>query len=640
PDLLASSSEVQVQRGVGPALYGAASLGGSVNVETGSFSATPAFSVTTSAGSFGTRRVSVAGATPAGASGWQLDGRYSRIETDGYRDQSWSRLWSYEISARRSTATQQWTAHLFGGPENTHLAYLGTPPEYLDGSVTGNVGQDRRWNALSYPGEQDHYFEPHYELVHSWAPSDRLALTQTFFYFDGSGYYDEQRDDQALTDYHVSPWTTTDSTLLSRDHYALNSSGFFTRDSLGRVTVVNADIVRRRYVANQHFGWVPRLRIGNGASQLTVGGEARFHDGHHLGTLVSGSGLPEGISADQPYYDFRARTFSAGLFVREQWDVRSSLRLTGDLAWRHQAYDVLDDKFDGIHFTQTYDLGLPRIGLQWQPDRRWSVFASWAYAAREPALRDLYDGESPGALPLYRVVDVAAGIYQDPLIRPEHVLQEELGAQWRGRGAAASADLYRMDFHDEIVDAGQYNTDLGYPILGNAAQSVHQGLELAANAARRFGAVRGELAGNATLSDNHFVHYTEVWGPSASDDIVDDGHAEGFSPATMANLTARASWAGYSAALETQSVGRIYVDNSETGYDSIAPHTVENLELSARRVIGGANAELSLRILNLGDLRYDTDGYVDVDPFDASRMVPWLTPAATRNWLASVKVAW
>jgi len=35
PDLLASTSQVEVQRGVGSALYGAASVGGSVNVETG-----------------------------------------------------------------------------------------------------------------------------------------------------------------------------------------------------------------------------------------------------------------------------------------------------------------------------------------------------------------------------------------------------------------------------------------------------------------------------------------------------------------------------------------------------------------------------------------------------------------------------
>src|SRR5204862_3974005 len=41
PDLLASTSEGEVQRGVGSALYGAASLGGSVNLTTAPFSDAP-----------------------------------------------------------------------------------------------------------------------------------------------------------------------------------------------------------------------------------------------------------------------------------------------------------------------------------------------------------------------------------------------------------------------------------------------------------------------------------------------------------------------------------------------------------------------------------------------------------------------
>src|SRR5207244_13514452 len=52
PDLLSSTSEAQVQRGVGAALYGAASLGGSVDLETAPFSETPATTASVSYGSF------------------------------------------------------------------------------------------------------------------------------------------------------------------------------------------------------------------------------------------------------------------------------------------------------------------------------------------------------------------------------------------------------------------------------------------------------------------------------------------------------------------------------------------------------------------------------------------------------------
>src|ERR1041385_2281266 len=98
PDLLSSTSELRIQRGVGPALYGAAALGGSVNVETAPFGSTPGMSATIGGGSFSTRRLVLEGDSGPLASGWNLYGRYARVETDGYREQSWSRLWSYTLA--------------------------------------------------------------------------------------------------------------------------------------------------------------------------------------------------------------------------------------------------------------------------------------------------------------------------------------------------------------------------------------------------------------------------------------------------------------------------------------------------------------------------------------------------------------
>ena len=638
PDLLASASEVQVQRGVGPALYGSAALGGSVNVESGGLEARPRFAVTTSGGSFGTRRLNLEGATTTLANDWQLSGRYSRIETDGYRDQSWSKLWSYSFSAERRSLTQRWRLNAYGGPENTHLAYLGVAPEYLDGQVTGNAGADRRYNPITYPGEQDHYFEPHYELIHSWAPTGSLSVSQTFFWFDGSGYYDERRTAQSLTDYRLSPWATTDSTLYPRSYYQLDANGHFVRDAQGRAIVQAADLVRRRDIVNRHFGWIPRAKLQHDRGELTLGGELRFHDGHHVGTVISGDGLPPGTPPDAPYYDYHPRTLAAGLFAREAWDARADVRVTADLAWRHQGYQMRDDRLDGIRFDQAYDFALPRVGVDWKPSPRWTAFASWALGQREPAFRDLYDGEGAGNLPLYRVVNVAAGVFQDPLIRPEHVQHVEVGAEWRGHDASLAANLYRMDFRDELVDAGQFNTDLGYPVLGNAARSVHQGVELAGHGARVAGAVRLELDANASFADNHFVSYTEHDGPTAAGDVVYDGRPIGFSPANMANVGTRATWRGLSASLAAQYAGRIYVDNTGTAANSIAPRTVLNAVLAATREVGGANVEASLRVFNLGDVLYSTGGYMDYDSH--GNLVPTLTPAATRNWLAGVRVAW
>jgi iron complex outermembrane receptor protein len=241
------------------------------------------------------------------------------------------------------------------------------------------------------------------------------------------------------------------------------------------------------------------------------------------------------------------------------------------------------------------------VALSWQRSASWSAFASYAYASREPALRDLYDGETVGNVPLYGHIDQVAGVYDDPLVRPEHVNDYELGGSWHAGTASLTANLFHMDFRDELVFAGQFDTDLGYPITGNAARSVHQGVELAGAISRR----------------------------------LDRG---GFSPERMANAGARASWKGVSARVEAQYAGRVFVDNTGTDLNSIAPHTVWNGAVSAAGHVAGARTTLTLRGFNLGDLRYATTGYMDFDSHGA--LVPTLMPAATRSFLLEARVDW
>lgn len=638
PDLLASTSSLQLQRGVGSALYGAASVGGSVDLELDPFTPAPTTVATVAYGSWETKRVALEMASGPLRGGWDLYGRYSRIESFGYRDDSWSRLWSYSFAARRTFGRQSVRVNLFGGPEETHLAYLGVPAAYLDGAITGNRDRDRRFNPITYPDERDHYFEPHYELVHSWDPRPGLTLSQTLFYFDGRGYYDEQRFGRSLANYRLSPWTTTDSTLAPRDYYLQDAAGNLVQDANGRFTVERFDLVRRRTVVNRHYGWIPRLRIAHPGGALIVGGELRAHDGRHFGEIVSGDGLPPGTPPNHVYYDYHPRTLSAGLFAREEWDAAPELRVTADLAWRHQGYQMRGDRFDGVRFDQHYDFALPRLGLTWSPRAGVSAFASWSYAEREPAFRDLYDAEGPGSVPLYRTVDVANGVYRDPLITPERVNDWELGGSWRGSGVSATANLFRMDFRDELVYAGQFDTDLGYPILGNAARSVHQGVELAARGERRVAPGLGlSLEANATLSDNHFVDYREVYGTSPGDTVRYDGNAIGFFPAIMVNASVRAAWRAASLGLEAHHAGRIYLDNTQSIAASIGPRTTLDVVAGWRfATAGGSSAEVSLRVANALDDHYATGGYMDYDASGA--LVPQFIPAATRNLLGQVRV--
>src|ERR1043166_2555014 len=180
---------------------------------------------------------------------------------------------AYEIPKR------DWSSDVCSS--DLHLAYLGIPPEYFSGAITGNADHDRRFNPLTYDGERDHFFEPHYELIHAWAPSRALTLTQTLFWFDGRGYYDERRTGVPLSDYRLPGIATTDTTLYPRGDYDQDTTGVLVRDAQGRATLVRFDVTRRREVVDRAYGWLPRARVAHAGGALTVGGERRFHGGRH-----------------------------------------------------------------------------------------------------------------------------------------------------------------------------------------------------------------------------------------------------------------------------------------------------------------------------------------------------------------------
>jgi iron complex outermembrane receptor protein len=618
PDLLASTTEAQVQRGVGSAMYGGASVGGSVDLELVPFSDAPSSHASVEYGAWNTKRLMVETNSGRVGSGWNFYGRYSRVETDGYREQSWSRLWSYTFSARRVFADHALRLTFFGGPENTHLAYKGASAEEL--------AMDRTYNPLTYSGEQDHFFEPHYELVHTWTPRKGLAISQTLFWFDGAGYYDEWEPGSALADYRLSPWETMDTTLVDRSYYRQGNAGALARDSLtGMAIVEKADLVRRRWVSNHHYGWVPRLRLEHADGTLTLGGELRAHDGHHWGEVIWGSALTPGAAPNLVYYDYHPRTLSGAVFAREEWRPAPRLLMTADLAWRHQSYHMPSDPYDHVTLDQGYDFVLPRLGLTVTPRAGTTMFAAWSASEREPAFRNLFDAEHAGSQPLF--------VNGEPLLKPEKVSDFEAGASWHSTWAALTANLFRMDFRDELVDY-QFNSDFNTWITMNAARSTHQGLELTG---RVQGAPRPELKlsldGNATLSDNHFVRFTES--VDVGYEVNHDGKTIGFFPGRVANLSGRASWRAATLGLDAQYAGRMFLDNGEEA--SIAPHTrVDALAGYRFRTGTSSTAEATVRVTNLFDAHYLAGGYWDYD--SAGNYVPLFIPAATRGWIGQVSV--
>src|SRR5258706_6897820 len=155
PDLVSSAQDVQVQRGVGSALYGASGVGGSVNLETVSIPPERRISIQAGSGSYDTKRLSLQYESGLLDNRYALAGRYSRIESQGYRELSWSRLWSYYFTAARIDPSVTTRLNFYGGPERLHLAYFAVDRSFLDGQITGDPKADRRLNPLNWGNETD-----------------------------------------------------------------------------------------------------------------------------------------------------------------------------------------------------------------------------------------------------------------------------------------------------------------------------------------------------------------------------------------------------------------------------------------------------------------------------------------------------
>jgi iron complex outermembrane receptor protein len=92
-------------------------------------------------------------------------------------------------------------------------------------------------------------------------------------------------------------------------------------------------------------------------------------------------------------------------------------------------------------------------------------------------------------------------------IRPEKMLDIEIGYEYLTERLSMSANLYMMEYWDMLIETGKL-TDVGYAIKENVPRSWRRGLELAAS----WKALPWlQVGGNMTLSTNKIKAYTAYY---------------------------------------------------------------------------------------------------------------------------------
>jgi iron complex outermembrane receptor protein len=184
-------------------------------------------------------------------------------------------------------------------------------------------------------------------------------------------------------------------------------------------------------------------------------------------------------------------------FLKASWDAGRT-RLWADAQVRHARFEYRGAQPLG---SVSWTFFNPKAGVRFEASKTLGLYASIGRMSREPARSDMLNGEDDASLP-----------YDLRAVEPERVVDFETGVELRRGRLVARADLYAMEFENEIALSGELS-EIGLPVRRNAGRSHRRGVELdvAFSASERL-----RLAANAALSRNRIDEWAQFY------DVYDD----------------------------------------------------------------------------------------------------------------------
>ncbi|MEA3296698.1 MAG: TonB-dependent receptor, partial [candidate division Zixibacteria bacterium] len=287
----------------------------------------------------------------------------------------------------------------------------------------------------------------------------------------------------------------------------------------------------------------------------------------------------------------------------------NQLNLTGSMQFKYLRFSFKQTKMGA--FTEGYRYSLkwlflsPRFGLNYTLNDQTDLFFSFAVSSREPDDGTIYDADDPDAKP---------AVYRTKLtVDSERVYDLELGGHYKGKIINFGANVYWMEFYNEIIPSGALDDD-GAPVLGNADRSVHAGLELS-------GDYRAHkhltLSGNVSFSYNQIKDYCVYkdtdWNGVADDTIDFSGNPVAGFPDYIANLLVDSRVNPLRFVFRLRALGRQYTENGGRKDVSIDPYLVASLSTSVRlgEVSDFGCLTVSGRVDNLFNEEYESCGFTD-----------------------------
>ncbi|MCW3125050.1 MAG: TonB-dependent receptor [Bacteroidetes bacterium] len=622
PDMATSIDNIQIQRGVGTSTSGSGAFGASLNVRTDAFSQKAFGEITTSVGSFNTRKHSIKGSSGLIKNIFFVEARGSYVVSDGYVNRASSNLWSYFVQAGIVKNKTMFRFVHFNGHEKTYQAWNGVSQDSLATNRTFNIsGTDYLQTPIPWYNQVDIYGQQYYQLILTQGLPHNWNLNAVAFAKLGKGYYEEFKVDAPLADYNITNGPAS------------------------------ADLIRHKWLKNIYSGGVFSFNYDNKKNiDASIGGMFANFSGLYFGNVTWINGFSN-FDPNAQYYSSKLHKNEANVYAKVNYSPVSVLSLFADMQYRFVQIDAHGDNDSKVpfDFNQNWHFFNPKGGISVKTGKAGRIYASYALAHREPARDDIIQNLSVTAPKPEKLHDIEAGI---------DITNDMVKGQKIWVNFPVHLNGYYMYYIDQLVLTGALN-DVGNPIRVNVPVSSRAGAELLAeinfhkpDAMTKLFGIRYSVSYNLSKIKNYtevVPAYDENYTPVESEnkittyknpDIAFSPRWVGFAELnTMAVKNFEIAWA-------FKFVGKQYLDNTQSDERSLKMYWYSNIRLSyLLKVRERVEVRFTLMFNNIFNRLYESNGYTYRERYqDASGAVSdpvsynYYYPQAGFNCLGGISV--
>ena len=429
PDFTSSIQSLQLQRGIGTSTNGSGAFGASINILTDNISQTPYAEISSSFGSFNTRKNTIKFSTGKINDVFEFSGRFSKIDSDGYVDRAFSDLKSYFIQGTYLKGSTLIKAISFAGHEKTYQSWYGLTMDQLK--------ENRRQNPYTYENEIDNYKQDHYQLHWNEKINNFWSFNLGLNYTYGRGYFEQYREDDNIDTY---------GGIVSSD---TNLNGEKTDTT---------DLIRRRWLDNDFYVFNSSLNFVKNKIDLTISSSYSSYVGDHFGEVIWARTFSSNGKIRDRYYEGLGEKKDLSFFTKLLYSIDEKIEFYSDLQYRNVKYNTSGTTSDLVNMVidKSYGFFNPKIGLSYKLNPNSLLYVSYARANREPNRTD-YES--------------------NPDIQPERLNDIEFGWRLRNKKMSLNLNSYFMLYDEQLILTGEID-DVGNPKRTNSGSSYRIGLEI------------------------------------------------------------------------------------------------------------------------------------------------------------------